>query len=207
MSDNAGSAGFIFAIFFFFVSLSGCSSSSSKPTSFHIYSEADAELNRDNSESPLSVVLYVYQLKDRQAFSRLTFEDFLSGKTDADLLGEDLINKTEQVMLPGAKESVTSGLLPEAKYVGVVAMYRLPAPQQWRYLIPAEQIRKKGFFSLSKQKNIAVRLHDCHMTIDGVELDLIPGQRSDSSAVCAGQTPSATTAPSSPAQITENLPR
>lgn len=207
MLGNARSAALIFAIFLAVTSLGGCSSRSPKPTDFHIYSEADAKLNRDISERPLSVVLYVYQLKGRQAFARLTFEDFLSGKTDADLLGDDLINKTERVMLPGTKESLSAGLLPEATYIGIVAMYRLPAPQQWRYLIPAEQIRTKGFLRFSKQKNIAVRLHDCHMTIDGVELDLIPGQRSDSPATCTGQTPPATTALSSPAKIAESFPR
>jgi type VI secretion system protein VasD len=148
-------------------------------------------------------VLYIYQLKDRQAFARLTFEDFLSGKSDADLLGEELINKTERVMLPGTKESLNAALLPDTRFVGVVAMYRLPAPQQWRYLIPAEQIREKSFWRFSDQKNISIRLHDCYMTVDGVELDLIPGQRSDLPTTCSVQnqiSPAPALMPTAPAQ-------
>lgn len=203
MFSNAGRACFLFAVSLVVsFSLGGCSSTTPKPTNIHIYSEADAELNRDTSARPLSVVLYVYQLRDRQAFARLTFEDFLSGKTDAELLGDDLIGKTEHVMLPGGKTSLQSSLVGDANYIGLVAMYRMPAAQQWRYLIPAEQMRKKSFWTFSRQKNISVDLHDCYMTINGVELDLIPGQRSNSAPTCGPQTQSFASPSVAPNQTT-----
>lgn len=168
--------------------LSACSSSKPKTTDYQVYGEADTLLNRDVSARPLSVVLDVYQLKDRQAFSRLTFDDFVSGKTETDLFGEELIQKTEIVILPGAKQSLATSLLPETKYLGMVAVYRMPAEQQWRYLIPAEQIRKTSFWHLwgsGDKKTITVRLHDCYITVEGVDVDLIPGQKAGVVPSCA----------------------
>lgn len=170
------------------VVLSACSSSKPKPTNYHVNGEADTLLNRDVSARPLSVVLDVYQLKDRQAFSRLTFDELVSGKTETDLFGEELIQKTEIVILPGGKQSLATSLLPETKYLGIVAVYRMPAEQQWRYLIPAEQIRKTSFWNFlgsGDDKTITVRLHDCYMTVEGVEVDLIPGQKIAAVPNCA----------------------
>lgn len=191
MNYFAGNAKKVAALAVLFVLplvLSACSSSKSKETSYHVYGEADTLLNRDGSARPLSVVLDVYQLKDRQAFSRLTFDEFVSGKTETDLFGEELIQKTEVVILPGGKQSLATSLLPEAKYVGIVAVYRMPAEQQWRYLIPAEQIRKRGFWSFwgsSDDKTIMVRLHDCFITVEGVDVELIPGQKAEATPNCA----------------------
>ena len=189
MNYFAGSAKVIAALAAVLVALhlSACSSSKPKPVDYHIYGEADTLLNRDVSARPLSVVLDVYQLKDRQAFSRLTFDDFVSGKSETDLFGDELIQKTEIVILPGGKQSLATSLLPETKYLGVVAVYRMPSEQQWRYLVPAEQIRKTGFWhwGSSAEKTITVRLHDCYLTVEGVDVDLIPGQKAETVPTCA----------------------
>jgi type VI secretion system protein VasD len=190
MVVRAGKAYFLITLVAAFI-LGGCTTSKPKATDYSIYSEADTLLNRDATARPLSVVLNVYQLRDRQAFARLTFEDFVSGKSDTELLREDLIQKTEIVALPGDKRSLDTQLLPEAAFLGVVAIYRLPAEQQWRYLIPAQQIRKTGMWPFAKEKIVSIRLHDCYMTIDGVQIDLIPGQKIDAVPTCPSQAQSA----------------
>lgn len=184
MAVYAGRASQFFALVALIVMAAGCSSNKPKPADFHIYSEADSRLNLDFNDHPLSVVLNIYQLKDRQTFARLTFEDFVSGKSDESLLREDIVSKTELVVLPGNKQAIDTKLAPDAQYLGVVAIYRMPADQQWRYLVPAEQIRKKGFWGFSKEKTVSIRLHGCYIAIDGVEIDLIPGQKSNASPSC-----------------------
>ncbi len=164
--------------------LSGCSSNKTQLTDYQLYSEADARLNLDLTERPLSVVMNVYQLKDRQTFARLTFEDFVSGKTDAELFGEDLVSKSEFVVLPGSKQFIDAKLAPDAHFIGIVAAYRMPADQQWRYLIPAEQMRKKGFWS-AKKKTVSIVLRNCYMTVNGVDIDSIPGQRNGGEPSCS----------------------
>jgi len=164
--------------------LAGCSSNKPVSLPYKIYSEADQLLNRDAKARPLSVVLNVYQVKDRQTFARLTFEDFVSGRSDSELFGDELLQKNELVVLPGSKQAVDMKLLPDAQFIGVVAIYRMPAEQHWRYLIPAAQIRDTNLLGIHKEITVALRLHDCFMTVDGVELDLIPGQKKGSEPVC-----------------------
>ncbi len=171
--------------------LFGCTAAPPKPTNYTLYGEADATLNRDTANRPLSVVLNVYQLTDRQAFSRQTFDDFVAGKSDADLFGAELIQKSELIVLPGDKKSIAMNLLPETKYVGIVAIYRLPAEQQWRYLVPASEIRKTNFIGMRKDITVSLRLHDCYMEVDGVAIDLIPGQKKGVTPSCSIGTPSA----------------
>ncbi|MFT3930589.1 MAG: type VI secretion system lipoprotein TssJ [Spongiibacteraceae bacterium] len=185
MAGYAGRALQFFALVALIFTIAGCSSNKPKPADFHIYSEADARLNLDFNAQPLSVVLNIYQLKDRQTFARLTFEDFVSGKSDESLLGEDIISKTELVVLPGNKQALNTQLAPDAQYLGVVAIYRTPADQQWRYLVPAEQIRKKSFWIFAKETTVSIRLHGCYIAIDGVEVDIIPGQKTNSSPNCS----------------------
>lgn len=185
MAGYAGRALQFFALVALMFTIAGCSSNKPKPADFHIYSEADARLNLDFNDHPLSVVLNVYQLKDRQAFARLTFDDFVSGKSDESLLGDDIVSKTELVVLPGNKQALNTQLAPDAQYLGIVAIYRTPADQQWRYLVPAEQIRKKSFWIFDKETTVSVRLHGCYIAIDGVEVDIIPGQKSNSAPNCA----------------------
>lgn len=176
------------------LSVVGCSSNTPKPANYHIYSEADVQLNYDLAARPLSVVLNVYQLKDRQTFARLTFDDFVSGKSDTDLFAEDLLQKSELVILPGAKTEVDMKLLPETAYVGVVALYRSPFDHQWHYLIPADQFRQTNFWGTLQEKTVSIRLHDCYLNIDGVAVDLMPGQKTNASPVCrAVGTPSTPT--------------
>ncbi len=184
MACFAGMARKLIALSTLLFILGGCTGNKQKPSEFQIYSEADSRLNLDFNDRPLSVIFNVYQLKDRQAFARLTFEDFVSGKPETALLGDDIVSKSEFVVLPGSKQSIDTALLPDTKYLGLVSIYRSPAEQKWRYLIPTQQLRERDFWGRSMRKTISVRLHECYISIDGVEIDIIPGQNSRADASC-----------------------
>lgn len=146
------------------LALGGCASG---PTVYDVRGQADPVLNRDVSGKSLSVVVRLYQLKQPTEFSKLAFESLASGRPEAELLGAELIDKSEVVVLPGTQHVSTEKLSENANYLGVVAFFRQPEPHFWRYLIPASQIRSKG---------VTFRLQDCYITLVDGKPEPIPGQ-------------------------------
>lgn len=167
--------------------LGGCASG---PTAYDVRGQADPVLNRDVSGKSLSVVVRLYQLKQPTEFSKLAFESLASGRPEADLLGAELIDKSEVVVLPGTQHVSTEMLSENANYLGVVAFFRQPEPQYWRYLIPASQVRSKG---------VTFRLQDCYIKLIEGKPELIPGQALDAKPECMPITNVANNLKSAPA--------
>jgi type VI secretion system protein VasD len=152
--------------------LSGCAV---VPTPYEIRGNADPVINRDIMGNPLSVVVRLYQLKQSKEFNQLTFDLVSSNRSDAELFGDSLLKRSEIVLVPGTSHSSTETLLADTKYLGVVAFFRRPDAHYWRFLIDADQIRKKG---------LSFRVRDCYITLkDNTPLP-IPGQALDAKPVC-----------------------
>lgn len=156
------------------IALLGCASS---PKTFEIKAEADSVINRDISGKPLSVVVHVYQLKDAGEFSKLTFDTLASGRSASDLLGKDLLEKNEVMLVPGAKYVNTDKIHEEARHIGVVAFFRQPDPHYWRLLIDAKEVRNGG---------LNFRVQDCYLSLITPKLTPIPGQPINAPAACVG---------------------
>jgi type VI secretion system protein VasD len=154
------------------LTLGGCASG---PAVYDLRGQADPVLNRDVSGKSLSVVVRLYQLKQPTEFSKLAFDSLASGRPEAELLGAELIEKSEVVVLPGTQHVSTETLSEHASYLGVVAFFRQPEPHFWRYLIPASQIRSKG---------VTFRLQDCYITLVDGKPEAIPGQPLDAKPEC-----------------------
>lgn len=154
------------------LALGGCASG---PTVYDVRGQADPVLNRDVSGKSLSVVVRLYQLKQPTEFSKLAFDSLASGRPETELLGAELIEKSEVVVLPGTQHVSTEKLSEHANYLGVVAFFRQPEPHFWRYLIPASQIRSKG---------VTFRLQDCYITLVDGKPEAIPGQPLDAKPEC-----------------------
>jgi type VI secretion system protein VasD len=153
--------------------LAGCASG---PTVYEIRGEADPMVNRDVSGAPLSVVVRLYQLKDGQEFSKLTFDTIAGGRPETELLGAELLEKNEVVLVPGNKHTSTDKLREDTKYVGVVAFFRRPDQHYWRYLVDADKVRSNG---------LTFRAHDCYLSMLNVKPVAIPGQPLDAKPDCA----------------------
>ena len=154
------------------LALGGCASG---PATYDVRGLADPILNRDVSGKSLSVVVRLYQLKQPTEFSKLVFDSLASGRPETELLGADLIEKSEVVVLPGTQHVSTEKLSEHANYLGVVAFFRQPEPHFWRYLIPASQVRSKG---------VTFRLQDCYITLVDGKPTAIPGQPLDAKPEC-----------------------
>lgn len=154
--------------------LLGCASG---PKPYEIKATADPVINRDVSGRPLSVVVHIYQLKDAGEFSKLTFDMLASGRPLSDLLGKDLLEMSEVMLIPGGKHVGTDKVHQDAKHVGIVAFFRQPDQHYWRMLADADKVRSNG---------LNFRVQDCYLTLDTPKPSLIPGQPANPPAVCLG---------------------
>lgn len=152
--------------------LAGCAST---PKSYQIQGEADPVVNRDASGAPLSVVVRLYQLKAPAEFSKLTFDTLASGRSENELLGTDLLEKTEVVLVPGATHTRSETLREDTRYLGVVAFFRRPHPHYWRYLVEADAVRRDG---------LAFRARDCYLSLIRPKPAPIPGQPANAPLDC-----------------------
>ena len=156
------------------LALTGCASG---PKSFEIKASADALINRDAGGRPLSVVVHVYQLKDVGEFSKLTFDSLASGRPVSELLGKDLLEMHEVMLVPGSTQTLADKIHQDAKHVGVVAFFRQPDPHYWRLLADAEQVRRSG---------LNFRVQDCFLSLTTPKQSPIPGQPPAAPASCPG---------------------
>lgn len=152
--------------------VSGCASG---PTRFDIKTSGDPVINRDISGKPLSVVVRLYQLKDANEFSKLTFATAASGRSDAELFGQEFIERTEVVVVPGAQKVNAGTILPETKYLGVVGYFRNPDRHAWRYLVKADDVRRHG---------LTFTVRDCYLELSGIKPVAIPSQPEGAKAEC-----------------------
>lgn len=116
---------------------------------------AGANLNSGNDRKPLAVVVKVYRLRDSQRFEQAAFSAFLDEDAERAALGEDLISSTEIVLQPGQRHEIIERLPPEAGTMGVVTLFRSPAPGRWRFSFDAVEAEKDG---------VTVGLHACALT-------------------------------------------
>ena len=111
-----------------------------------------ANLNLNSFDEPLPVVTRVYQLADDQAFQKATFEQLW--KNDLMTLGDALLTKDEIVMDPAAQQKLTYMRHEQARFVGVVAIFRQPEDVQWRDIAALPE----GFFGRRFSRQVTVRL-------------------------------------------------
>lgn len=55
-------------------------------------------------------------------------------------MGDDLVGTRELVLSPGQTLEITEKLEGEARYFGVVALFRSPRAQHWRYAFAAPEV-------------------------------------------------------------------
>ena len=99
---------------------------------------ASDSLNVDTSGRSLSLVVRIYKLRSPSAFLNAPYDTFGHGGREKLALADELIEGREIVLLPGQQQEINERWAREAPYVGVVALFRAPAPQRWRYAFELE---------------------------------------------------------------------
>jgi type VI secretion system protein VasD len=119
---------------------------------------AAANLNAATDKRPLALVVRLYTLKDATSFEQAPFDTFTDPAREKATLGEDLIGVREVTLIPGQRYTVKEKLTREAGAFGIVALFRDPAQQRWKFAFDPAKSEKSG---------IMVGLHNCAMTVTG----------------------------------------
>jgi type VI secretion system protein VasD len=115
-------------------------------------------LNTNADGRSLSVVARIYKLRDRTAFEQASY-DALQEARAANAPSEwarDVVETKEIVLTPGQKFEVVETVPPEATYVAVVALFRSPAPQRWRFVFDTKSAAQTG---------LTLGLHACALSV------------------------------------------
>jgi len=107
---------------------------------------ASDSLNVDSSGRSLSLVVRIYKLRSTTAFLNAPYETFGNSAKEKEALADELIESREVVLLPGQQQQINERWAREATHVGIVALFRAPAPQRWRYAFELETFQlDEGF--------------------------------------------------------------
>lgn len=117
---------------------------------------AGSNLNAANDNRAAALVVRVYTLKETTAFMQAPFDAFLDPAREKQALGSELVNVREITLIPGQRYEALEKVSREAGAIGVVALFRSPAPQRWKFAFDAARGEKSG---------ITIGLHACAMTL------------------------------------------
>jgi type VI secretion system protein VasD len=117
---------------------------------------ASDSLNVDANGKPLGLVLRLYKLKSPDAFLQAPVDAFGDPAKEKAALNDDLVAARELQLLPGQHYEATDKVPRDARYVGIVAMFRNPVPGRWRYAFSAAAADKTG---------LSIGAHACAMSI------------------------------------------
>lgn len=106
---------------------------------------ASPNLNAGAGRQPLALAARIYKLRQPDAFQRMPFDSFLSQRSESEQLGSDLLEVKEVMLVPGQRYEAMERVPREARYIGVVALFRAPADGHWRALAVADDAEKSGF--------------------------------------------------------------
>jgi len=117
---------------------------------------AGSNLNAAKDNHPLALVVRLYALKDPTSFQQAPFDAFTDPVKEKSALGADLLNVREVTLIPGQHYQMTEKVSREAQAFGVVALFRDPALQRWKFAFDPAKSEKSG---------IMIGLHNCAMTV------------------------------------------
>lgn len=95
---------------------------------------------RENNSLSESLVIRVYQLKDRKTFDSTVYQQLL--KDGENILKADLLASREVVIKPGGDVSLDMPMEADAKFVAVVGLFRHPdlVKNSWKQVVEREAL-------------------------------------------------------------------
>lgn len=140
-----------------FLMLSGCSSSkkdvqqasvnepkkASNIKDLYIQFNAEKSPNIDKNNHPLSVMIRVYQLKDKNAFIQSNYKDLI--KDNNINVKQDTLIQYDIPLKPTDKILLHRPLETDTIYIGVAAFFKQPDLQKnnWKFIIRRDSLFKK----------------------------------------------------------------
>lgn len=119
-----------------------------------------ANLNTSEKGEPLPVVVRVYQLEDARDFRNATFKALW--KQDMRTLGDAALTRDELVLKPGHDHEIELNRKGQARYVGVMAVFRDPQEEGWRDVVPLPD----GYVGRRMDQRVVVQLRGNSLEIE-----------------------------------------
>jgi len=124
-----------YLIFFIIFCLTGCSYFRKDNINFSIKADKNLNLNIHNKPSPL--VISLYQLSSDEDFRKASLDALCH---DPGMFEDDILSKKEIQLRPRQILKIREPLLPETKYIGIVAEFRNPKKNGWKEIIDFDDI-------------------------------------------------------------------
>lgn len=163
------------------------------PRKLAVKAEAMPQLNLDPQGESMSVVVRVYQLKDKGDFQKLTLDLIGSGRPDSELFPQDFLTQKELILVPGAIASEVLDLHADAKFVGLVGHFRKPDMHAWRHLVPVEQMVAKALSAIPAAAKLpqppilpllTFKAEQCFLEVQHLKAEPLAGQPAVLKPVC-----------------------
>jgi type VI secretion system protein VasD len=117
---------------------------------------AGAGLNTDAQNRSNAVVVKVYRLRNNATFLGAPYEAMVDPVREKTVLGQDLLDVREVVLVPGQKLEFKEKLPADTGFLAVAALFRTPYGDRWRYTFPTDSTNAKG---------VIVGVHGCALTV------------------------------------------
>lgn len=117
---------------------------------------ASDSLNVNEAGQSLALVVRLFKLKSPDAFLQAPYDTFGDTAKEKAALGDDLLAAREFQLVPGQHMQATDKVAREARFVGIVALYRNPAKGRWRYAFNAATAERSG---------LHIGAHACAMSV------------------------------------------
>lgn len=132
---------------------SGKAPAHSRTVNFRV--DVAKDLNAGDDGIGLSTVMRVYKLRNHDSFLAAPYSEFSSPDKEKQALGADLIEARELTLTPGQKLVFDEKANGDTAYLGVVALFRSPSAQRWRFAFAVAEAERSG---------ITIGVHACAMT-------------------------------------------
>lgn len=117
---------------------------------------ASESLNVDERGHALALVVRIYKLKSPDAFLQASYDTFGDAAKEKAVLGDDLVGVRELQLVPNQHHEATDKVAREARYIGIVALYKNALAGRWRYAFSTAAADKTG---------LTIGAHACALSI------------------------------------------
>lgn len=120
--------------------------------------EAARDLNAEATGQGVATVVRLYKLRNEDTFLSASYRMFGDTDKEKTVLGSDLSEVREFILMPGQTVKIHEKLTADAVYLGVATLFRKPSPQRWRLAFNAVDAEQTG---------LVLGVHACAMTSSG----------------------------------------
>ena len=126
------------------------------PKTIQLRIHAGNNLNSDEDGHGFAVVARIYKLRDAGSFMSAPQSVFGNPTREREALGDSLLEVREVVLTPGQHLESGERMTAEMAYLGIVILFRSPAPERWRVAFAQADVEKSG---------VTIGAHGCAISV------------------------------------------